>query len=181
MSITANTMSASGEKVKIINNILPKLINLDIIKILSDKSWQVGDDHANESKLTTIMSGKYRGFVLSTYDTETSHDQILNIFADIIYKKILEELNAKGHLFRVMWNMYYKDQNTNLHIDNPNDGFITIIYNLHTTDGGVQIDNKFYPDLMGQAKVFDSLILHQGFGPKKDNVRFSLNIVFKKY
>jgi hypothetical protein len=179
MTITANMMNASGEEVQIINNVLPRSINLDLIKILSEKSWRIGFD-INESRLSTLLSGNYRGFTIASYDNQNSYDDFLNIYANIIYKKILEQLNIDGNLLRFYWNMYYRNHNGRVHKDSKKRNYISIIYNLHTTDGGTQINNKFYPDINGQAKIFNSFIDHKGFGPKKDNVRFNLNIVFEK-
>jgi hypothetical protein len=65
----------------------------------------------------------------------------------------------------------------NYHTDNDNDNRISILYNLHTTDGGFYLEDKFFPDIMGTAKVFKSNIKHKGIGPIKDKARFNLNIV----
>ena len=76
--------------------------------------------------------------------------------------------------------MYLKKAETDPHRDTPDQNFKSILYNLHTTDGGIKIENDFYSDKMGQAKIFNSNLIHQGFGPTNDNVRFNLNIMFKE-
>jgi len=164
--------------VKIINNILPKKTNLDIIRILSESNWKIGTD-ANESKISRIFSGNHGGFVNLSYIEKTSYDDSLNIYADIVFKKVLEELNIEGVPLRFLWNMYFKNQNGIVHRDKEEKQFISIMYNLHTSDGGIEIDGTFYPDVIGQAKVFESYVNHRGLGPKEDNVRFNLNIIFE--
>jgi hypothetical protein len=51
------------------------------------------------------------------------------------------------------------------------------LYSLNTTDGGFYLEDKFFPDIMGQAKVFKSNIKHKGVGPIKDKARFNLNMI----
>jgi hypothetical protein len=172
-------MKISENEVILINNILPKQINLDIIKLLCERSWKIGFD-VDEKIIDTLISGKYAGFIYGSYANEKSYDDALNIYADVVYKKILEKFNIKGQLLRFYWNMFYKNHNSKIHKDIPEKGFFSILYNLHTTDGGTEINNNFFPDVNGQAKVFNSFLDHKGIGPQKDNVRFNLNIVFKK-
>ena len=56
----------------------------------------------------------------------------------------------------------------------------SILYNLHTTDGAIEIENKRYNDKESEAKIFQSKKTHRGIGPTCDKVRFNLNIIFKK-
>ena len=44
---------------------------------------------------------------------------------------------------------------------------------------GLHYKARYDGDVESQAKVFKSNTLHKGFGPKKDNVRFNLNIIFR--
>ena len=75
--------------------------------------------------------------------------------------------------------MYLKDSEGEFHTDRPSDDYLSTLYCLNPSDGGVVIDGKFYGDIESQAKVFKSNTVHKGFGPKKDNVRFNLNVTFK--
>ena len=58
-----------------------------------------------------------------------------------------------------------------------NENFFSILYSLHTTDGGIQIEDIFYKDEMGEAKVFKSNIIHKGVGPKEIKSRFNFNAI----
>jgi len=186
MTILMSMKNASGdniltnnENVILINNIFSPKVNLDIIKLLSESSWKIGTDNS-QTKLQRILEGNYSGFTFVSFAEGKSYDPILNVYADIIFKQILHELNLNAYLYRVFWNMYYKNHSTFVHKDMDTSDWISVIYNLHTTDGGTEIDGKFYPDVNGQAKVFKSFIDHKGVSVTKDPVRFNLNMVLKK-
>lgn len=170
------------DKVIILDKILPKQINKDIIKFLGKTSWEIGSEYDTDILKDKYENG-YKGFLCKTFhhtrNPQSTHD-ILNVYADIIFKKVLEELGIKGKPLRYYWNMYYKDHNTTVHRDVHEKGFKTILYTLENTDGGVWINQKFYKDVMSQAKIFDSRCLHKGQGPTNDPIRFNLNIVFKE-
>ena len=74
--------------------------------------------------------------------------------------------------------MYLKGSEGEFHQDRPDSNCISAVYNINATDGGTEIDGKFYNDVESQAKIFKSNILHKGFGPKESNVRFNLNLIF---
>ena len=53
-----------------------------------------------------------------------------------------------------------------------------MLYSLFDGDGGIEIENKLYPDKCGEAKIFPSNKLHRGVGPiTNPKFRFSLNVV----
>ena len=170
------------DKIIILDKVLPKQTNKDIINFLSRASWEIGDEYNSNIPEEKYANG-YRGFLCKTYhetrNPKSTHD-ILNVYADVIFKKVLEELGIKGKPLRFYWNMYYKDHDTTIHRDVNEKGYKTILYTLQNTDGGVWINQKFYQDVQSQAKIFDSRCLHKGQGPKKDPIRFNLNIVFKE-
>lgn len=166
-------------KVKLLNDIVPKTINNKIIHELVNHHWFIAWD-SKTSNIEKIFSNKNCGFSVETIrDGKINMNSVLNIYGEIIFNIILEKLDIKAELNRLFWNMYLKESEGDYHIDNENPNFISVVYNLHTTDGGTEIDNIFYNDLEGQAKVFNSNIIHKGFGPKQSNVRFNLNLVFK--
>ena len=165
-------------KVKILNNILPKTINDNIINELINHSWSIASSGPNCLK---IFSKVNNGFSLVTLKNGiVQMNTILNVYGQIIFNIIIEKLKIKARLDRLYWNMYLKESQTEIHTDKLDSGYFSVIYNLHTTDGGTEINNKFYSDLGSQAKVFKSNTLHRGIGPKQDNVRFNLNIIFEK-
>jgi hypothetical protein len=167
-------------KVKILNNIIPKIINDNIINELISHPWRIAQDNIENvrKKLFSEING---GFSLITLkDGIIQTNTVLNVYGQIIFNIIIDKLKIKARLDRLFWNMYLKQSETEIHADILDPEYFSLVYNLHTTDGGIEIDNKFYPDLESQAKIFKSNILHRGIGPKQDNVRFNLNIVFKK-
>ena len=191
-------MLSSVEKIKFINNILPPSTNTEIIKLLTEARWQVGiDKETNNARYNDLFSGKYYGFSYDPYNlqrsqsnpftnAQTRSDYELFLYGKIIFQKVCHEINfKKAKLVRLIYNMYYPHHNTSTHTDvtsvEESVECYSILYNLHTTDGGTEVDNCFYKDQMGQAKVFLSNINHKGIGPKKDNVRFSLNILADRY
>jgi len=106
----------------------------------------------------------------------------LNLYADLILDNICEKLKIKNfNLERIMWNLYFSSDEGDYHVDNYENNFLSVLYSLHTTDGGIIIDNNFINDKQGEAKVFKSSILHKGVGPTKDKVRFNLNMVFSTF
>jgi len=167
-------------KTQLLNNILPIETNKKIINYLAAHHWYIAADYNNITRTEKIFSNKNSGFSLTTFgEGKIVVDSVLNIYGELIFDIIIEKINIKAKLERIFWNMYFKESQGDLHTDRPLSNFISAVYNLHTTDGGTEIDGKFYNDIEGQAKVFDSNVLHRGFGPKQDNVRFNLNLIFK--
>jgi len=167
--------------VQIIDNILPQETNLRIIEALSDHHWFIAADKCTTKRLDKINSKTNAGFhIITIKDGKVECNSILNIYGLIIFDIIKYKLKIKNaSLKRLFWNMYLPNAETEIHVDEDFSGYKSVLYSLHTTDGGIEVDKVFYPDIIGQAKIFDSHTLHKGFGPKKDNVRFNLNIVFK--
>jgi hypothetical protein len=164
----------------ILNNILQKDLNIIIIKELCNHHWFLAFDKSKD-RLYKVFSSKNNGFsILTFYNGKKNKISKLNFYGFLIFDIIKDRLNLNGEIDRLHWNMYFKKQDSETHTDKNFDGFKSILYNLHTTDGGIEIENKFYPDVMGQAKIFKSNLLHKGIGPTNDNVRFNLNIVFKE-
>ena len=84
------------------------------------------------------------------------------------------------NITRINWNWYNKNSVTEFHQDSIDDNYYSILYNLHTNDGGTEfkINDKveFYPSVAGEALFFPSKILHRGIAPKTTPNRFILNI-----
>lgn len=174
-------------KVLIQENIIPINENIKIIGDLLDCPWFVATDkNYPGDKLLNILKGSHCGFSFDPYynfdDDKKLNDEYNHLinFAYKIHKNICDKQNYKNSkMMRIYFNMYYKNQNTEFHTDKKDDKYITILYNLHTTDGGTIVDNVFYEDKMGQAKIFKSNLLHKGIGPKTDKIRFNLNMIIK--
>lgn len=166
------------KKVKILNNLFSQEENNKILFELCNTSWFIAFESTPRQEQLFVFK-KHLGFSLISNERNNNEDIILNNFANKVTEKVLSKLNIKGKISRFMWNHYLSNQNSSVHTDHNQDNFISILYNLHTTDGGTEIDKKFYPDKVSQAKVFKSNLLHRGIGPKKDVVRFNLNIVIE--
>jgi hypothetical protein len=173
----------------LIENILPFSENLEILKHLSTRDFKVqheDNDAESKFKCAFVNNFKHVGFALVTKDCSvlnlnTDPFDPLFLWARIITAIATEKINASNfkRITRIHYNYYYKDQEGTGHIDNKNDNYISILYNLHTTDGGTEILNKFYSDKIGQAKVFKSNWYHKGICVKNDKARSSLNIVLE--
>jgi hypothetical protein len=169
------------EKVTVLDNLLPNETNLDILNALADHPcWEIAKDQANECKLNRITQ-QPTGFLLkSVHEGMIEQPGNLILYSKIIFDIVNSKIKFKKFkLNRVYWNLYTPVAFPNEHQDNEKDNFTSIIYNPHTTDGGTIIDGKFYQDVMGQAKIFKSNVLHKGVAPKKDLARFNLNIVIE--
>tara|TARA_E500000318_G_scaffold7589_1_gene7032 strand:- start:29 stop:580 length:552 start_codon:yes stop_codon:yes gene_type:complete len=174
-------------KVELVNNILPKSSNIDLITyLIKQNNWGF-----TEEKPYDALEGanhlfdcfiKNKSFGLSC-PTLLNDKQIietpLNIYAKIILDTVMERINLKyTSIFRFYWNYYFPGNSAVEHIDHSNSDHVSIIYNPHTSEGGTKINGNFYPDVMGQAKVFNSQTLHQGIIQEKGS-RFNLNIIVR--
>jgi len=161
----------------ILDNILPKSVNEDIIKHLCDMSWFIATE--GEERFKRIHNKQHSGFGRITYQENGEIIKTpLNLYAEIIFKIICDRLETKGKINRIFWNLYTPNNIGNIHTDSNDEKFRTILYNLDTTDGYTEVDGVKYMDKMGQAKVYNSNIPHRGVGPKKHPVRFNLNILY---
>ena len=82
-------------------------------------------------------------------------------------------------LQRVYWNYYDSSAEANFHKDEFEKGFVSVVYNLHTNDGGTEIEEEFYPSVGGQAIIFPSNVNHRGRPSKSTKHRFNLNMIVK--
>jgi len=174
--------------IEIIDNIFPEQLNLKIIKqLLSCNNWSFPCDDivTGDEQLKGYLKNNNRnsGFVLLTYNVTNNINlnTPLNIYAETIFHLIKEK--SKYDItdpLRFYWNYYDSSSMGKLHQDMTTNGHYSIIYNLHTNDGGTEFfDGKktFIKSKAGQAIIFPSEINHRGVAPKKLNHRFNLNIV----
>jgi hypothetical protein len=168
-----------NKEVILLNDILPVSTNITIIKELCNHHWFISHDKTND-RFEKIFSNKNNGFSIVTVErNEEKIQTVLNTYGKIICDIIVEKLKMNLKIDRLFWNMYLKNAESEIHIDTLDPECISIVYNLHTTDGGTEINGKFYEDKIGQAKIFNSNIPHRGVAIRKDNVRFNLNIILK--
>jgi len=170
--------------IQIIDDILPDRVNKKIIYNLITKNYfKISHDNINtieDIHFYLTEDGKDMGFNFYSFNKETNVflNSPISTYADIIFSKIKQKINFNiKDLVRCNWNYYTKNSETNLHRDKNEKNYISILYNLHTNDGGTEINNVFYPSISGQAILFKSNQLHKGFGPKSIKSRFNLNIV----
>jgi hypothetical protein len=172
-----------------IKEILPPAANLEILRLLILQPWGYATDDLKMENvlLENVFKNINHGFFYHSFDErrdylpETKASLQLNTYARIITAIVSEKLNfTKYKIHRFYWNMYFPNAKMQEHVDWNDDSHLTILYNLHTTDGGIEISKEFYKDEMGTATVFQSNIKHKGIAPIEDPVRFNLNIVFKK-
>lgn len=178
-------MSIFIEKPTFINNILTDKDNLRILDLLFERPFNIGNE-ANLSKThSAILEGyQHAGFTHVTADLKCQNqlniNDPLNVYVEIITNKVFKTLNLNyRYIERAHWNYYLKGQQGVGHIDRETSDYISILYNMHTTDGGTEILGKFYQDKGSEAKVFMSNWDHKGVSTKNDKARTSLNIVVR--
>jgi hypothetical protein len=169
-------------KIEIIKQILPEKTNLIIINnLIKSNYWYIASDKENGNNVENIFNNKiHSGFSLKSFPCEQNEYQKinLNIYGFIIVDIVCSKLNIKNYnINRLLWNYYLKGNQGEKHTDFDRNDFISILYNLHTTDGGIEIEDIFYKDIMAEAKVFKSNLIHQGIGPNEDVARFNLNAI----
>lgn len=174
-------------KVEIIDNILPKSANVDLITyLIKENNWGFTEEKPYERLeganhlFDCFTKNKSFGLSCATLlDNKQVLETPLNIYAKIILDTVMEKMNLNyTSIFRFYWNYYFPGNSAVEHIDHSNSNHVSIVYNPHTTDGGTKINGKFYQDVMGQAKVFNSQTLHEGIIQEK-GYRFNLNIIVR--
>lgn len=171
---------------KVVSNIFTKSTNKTILRHLGELPFYIAKDHGSRKRIDAVFEKSNSGFSHSTWlhrKGGETYKTPLNLYADIIFEKVVDNLKlGKVALNRIFWNMYFKNSETELHQDvskkMPN--AYSIVYSIHDSGGGLIIDNKFIKDVPGEAKIFKSNLFHKGTGPKKTNVRFSLNILYEE-
>jgi len=164
--------------VQIIDNILPDSVNEKVIEYLCNHGdWSIGKEN-NFSAYELIQKNRFVG--LSLESQNNSRHVFLNTVALIITEKVKSKLNLDNYSpSRFFWNFYYPGDFSMKHTDDLHEKSVSIIYNLNTTLGGTFINDKFYVDKAGQAKVFKSNIFHSGSNQNNKTCRLNLNIILK--
>jgi len=167
---------------------IPHRMNERIINYLGEQSWSfVNDSHIRYKKpffdLVSNPLCKDAGQAIISYSKYFNYknDDILNFFGDYVFCLIQERSNFKvKNISRLYWNIYTPQSVCQEHFDESNVGkFISAVYNLHTNDGGTQVENQFFPSKESQVIIFKSEKIHKGISSKTSNFRLSLNIIME--
>ncbi len=175
-------MDVIATVIKKININIPTKTNKRIINLLSKiDGWSFGyDNNSNQVNVNKADAG----FTLKTYNNSFKYidNSGLNCFAYLISDIVEKNTFFKFKLInRIHWNWYHPGSNMEFHSDESLHNFFSIVYNLHTNDGGTEFNindkNTFYSSNESEALFFPSKIQHKGIAPTKNFNRFSLNIV----
>ena len=168
---------------------VPHRMNEKIINYLGEQLWSYVSDTPNEKykePFYNIVSNpllKDAGQAILSYRKYGDYrkDDTLNFFGDYISCLIQERSNFKiKDVSRFYWNLYTPQSVCQEHMDQPDIGrYISAVYNLHTNDGGTQVENQFVTSKESQAILFRSEKIHKGISSKTSNFRLSLNIVME--
>ena len=164
---------------RIVKNILPPDVVkylLDIVKRLNFRIAHDSDEYFNNLFKKDLH---FQGMSRVTNEHPIGETEIrLNDFGFIIAQIVCKHSNLKiKKIHRLMWNFYKKGEFGNFHVDETKDNYYTILYSLNSSDGYLELKNKKIIDVIDEAKIFPSKILHRGVGPTKDNFRLNVNIV----
>ena len=170
---------------KIISNILPKKLNKEIIKILTNtKGWYFGND-TNLPLHIRLEEGKDQGLSLVTFDEKLNNIipqknfDLLNMCANFIAHIVCDRENiTKWSIKRVNYNFYHTKSKGSEHVDSETPNCVSILYNFNTNDGYTEILNEKYKSNESEAILFNSNLLHKGIGDEK-NLRYNLNILIR--
>jgi hypothetical protein len=166
---------------------IPTSINKKILNYLhkNARTWQFAYDDVSLLKINKADHGLA---CVSFSDgvngnRQDGFDEILNVYGGIILDMVQEQSIIKfKSVKRIYWNWYnQKSIGCQYHQDGLADNKYSIIYNLHTNDGGTSFkieDNiTFEKSIESEAIIFPSKIWHKGNAPIEDLNRFSLNII----
>ena len=166
-----------------IDTTLPTSTNKKIINTLFTTSlWTHAWDKNSHHNINNPDSGMA---LMSFQNNETQHTPhpILNVYAGVIFDLVQKNSLIKFKtIIRYYWNWYTpSSKGTQYHTDHEDDNRYSILYNLHTNDGGTifKVNGKevFEKSVESQALVFPSKIEHKGVAPTKDLHRLNLNII----
>jgi len=171
---------------------VPKKINEKIINYLGVQArWKFAPDEAPRELrpefIKIILPGNITdsGMSMISYSRNSREDatidQFLNSMGDWIFYLCQERSRfTLKSLERIYWNLYGPTACPGWHVDHhPAGEHASILYNLHTNDGGTEFESGKIISKEGQAIIFSSDLNHRGIAPKKYKWRLSLNLVVK--
>jgi len=166
---------------------IPTSINKKILNYLQKNviTWQFAHDDINLLK----VNKPDHGFACVSFSDGVNNnridgfDETLNIYGGVILDIVQQQSIVKfKNIRRMYWNWYNQSSiGCQYHQDGIQDNKYSIIYNLHTNDGGTSFkieDNIiFEKSIESEAIIFPSKIWHKGNPPIEDFNRFNLNII----
>lgn len=168
-----------------INTNISEKTNKRIINLLYDvNTWRFGYDNNLSKNLDKTNAGLiYKSFTSKPGENFFPHD-FLNTYATFIMDTVEQNCFLKfKKLRRIYWNWYSPGASMNMHQDDEADNTYSIIYNLHSNDGGTEFNYNnnchFYKSNESEALLFPSKIHHRGVAPNKNLNRFALNILIE--
>tara|TARA_R110000787_G_scaffold252966_1_gene358360 strand:- start:2082 stop:2606 length:525 start_codon:yes stop_codon:yes gene_type:complete len=170
--------------VEIMKDLLPKEVNKKIIYyLIKSNNWSIARDRQDDFTLCNYLysdNKKDYGMSLRTFDEKENLmlDTPLNIYAEIIYNIISTKTKYSfKNPSRFFWNYYNSSSHSAIHKDEQGNSCVSFVYNLHSNNGGTEIDGKFYPAKDGEALVFPSNLDHRGIASTNSTSRFNLNTI----
>lgn len=174
--------------IKIIDTGVPLRTNQKIIDLLfKTRMWGIATDKQPTEQHVYDISKPDTGFTLASYERENKNfgQSNLNIYAEIICDILFDKLKdiKFKEIERFYWNWYNSNSMTEFHQDRVEQNKMSIIYNVHSNDGGTEIKvgdkTEFVPSVSSQAILFPSCLWHRGIASKLNPQRFSLNILME--
>lgn len=146
------------------------------------ENWRNASDNSPDEK---NINRADPGFIYTSHDFNMPHvkNDFLNASAlmicDMVEQKLVFNF-AKIH--RIFWNWYHPGSRMDYHQDDNRHNRWSIVYNLHTNDGGTEFKNIneksiFHQSVESEALFFPSILDHRGVAPKETLNRFALNIM----
>tara|TARA_R100001530_G_C4307319_1_gene152064 strand:+ start:793 stop:1305 length:513 start_codon:yes stop_codon:yes gene_type:complete len=150
---------------------------LEITPFLMDPTYLTEDI---DKSIPRLKATSYQGLIHKSWPEEKTSNLSLNTFAAMALIKIRKEEKKFFVLERVLFNYMTKDTVGQIHYDSASDDRYSFVLNLSESDGGTQIDNKFYKNNFNEGLLFKSKLLHQGVGPTNNLYRQNMALVFKE-
>jgi len=169
------------------------ITNERIIRMLFlAENWRYATDNSPDEKNLKRPDG---GFTLTTHDLsypyiKTERNEFLNSFAFVVADLVEKNSYLKfSKILRVFWNWYHPGSVMDFHQDDNRHNRWSIVYNLHTNDGGTEFKNVnhnngehktiFHKSEESHALLFPSVMDHRGRAPTEDLNRLSLNVMIE--
>lgn len=188
-----------NKKIELIENACDDHFNQFVLRLLRDqRGWRICPDDWDVKIESDMKDSQYAkdmgrfsdtGLLLHSFndapydEDDSSTYESLNTLAQYIFESVMDKSKYEYHdieLVRILWNYYNRASTGIYHVDKDftDKKYFSVIYYLHTCDGGTIIEkNPMIPSVSGNAVIFPSNLPHRGIGPTKDSARFVLNFL----
>lgn len=180
------------KKPLVFKNILPKKICDQILLFLVTKAkWEIAKDSLHHFKSSNFQDFLTQGHQFVSFEKklntlpstweniEVLDAQHINYYMIFAWHTIMEKLGEhiyKNEIARIFWNYYDSTAQPISHRDVQNVNCLSMVFDLQSGKGATKIGEYTFVDEVGQVKVFNSTLWHQGIIYDK-KVRFNCNIV----